>query len=172
MSVPGAGKPVALKGTVGAMTDDTVSVAVPVLATTTLSWSGLPIGTVPKATVAGLEARPGLVPTPLRMTLTGPRLVFKVSVPLAAPAAVGVNDTGMLSVPPAFSVAGRIPDVVAVKGPDTVALLIVMVPEALSWAAALPVVLTACSPKLTAGADRVEVAALPNARRCPSRVPT
>ncbi len=87
----------ALNGAAGAVVAPTVSAAVPVLVTWTLSVALVPLGRLAKATVPGEAARPGLVPLPCSESRKLPVEVVTVSCPLAPPAALGVNETGIAS---------------------------------------------------------------------------
>src|SRR5690348_15930182 len=124
MTCPAAGSPVAEYAPVGAVTAVTVSSPVPVLEMIAVSDFVVPVGTSPKASVPGVDASPGLVPTACRSSSTGPRLVLTVSVAVAAPVAAGVNVTGRSSDCPAASVRGSpaalTPNGAVVDAADTV----------------------------------------------------
>src|SRR5438445_12708543 len=77
-----------------------VSVAVPVLVNCTVALWGTPVGWLLKVTDAGLAVSPGLTPLPDTANPTEPLSVVTVMMPLALPALVGLNDTGMDSVAP------------------------------------------------------------------------
>src|SRR5437016_2226284 len=87
---------------------------------------------LPKSRLVGANPTPGAVPFPLSENICGlpPASSASDSVPVAAPAAVGVKDTLMVQFPPAAKVAGLVgqalaPVLVAAKSPEAANELIV-----------------------------------------------
>lgn len=68
----------------------------------------VPVVTFPKLRdVEATEIAPGVTPVPESATLALPVLEVMLTLPLAAPVAVGANETEKLADCPAFSVTGR-----------------------------------------------------------------
>src|SRR5438445_13272012 len=85
-----------------------VSVAVPVLVNCTVALLGTPVGWLVNVTDAGLAVSPGLTPLPETANPIEPLSVATVTMPLALPALVGLNETGMDKVAPAAIAYGRV----------------------------------------------------------------
>src|SRR3954471_19378763 len=105
---PDTGTPVDENGAAGPVELPNVSVWVPVFCKTTERDFDVPVATPPKLTVAGVATSwgPSTCPVPVSVTSAVPAEVVTVRLAEAAPAAVGVNVTGTVIVPPAVMALG------------------------------------------------------------------
>jgi hypothetical protein len=128
------------------VTFEIVSVAVPVFVSVSACVFVCPSTTLPKLKVDGVTLNPACTPVPLKLIVNGEplALLVTVTVPVAFPAAVGVNFAVKLKVWEGASVAGVLTPVRLNPVPLTVMLEIVAaaVPvfvSVINWLALLPV---------------------------------
>src|ERR1017187_2864515 len=118
MTVPGAGRPLAVNRPAGAVTEVTVSRVVPTLVIVTTAGSDMPTGTLVTETSVtnlnerepGIADKPGLTPSPDRGTFTDRKRADRVAKeiePAAPPGTAGEKVTGARSTSPRERVTDR-----------------------------------------------------------------
>lgn len=151
--VSGAVIPVALKPVPETVTAEIVTVPVPPFVSVMVCELLVPAATLPNAVLVGAAASCACVPAPLNMIVVGEfgALLTIEMLPLALPAATGVNLALNVVLSPPPSVSGVLNPLMLRPVPDTVALDIVTlaVPEFVNVTDWVPLLPTATDPKFT-----------------------
>ncbi len=151
--VTGAVIPVTLNPAPAAVTEEIVTVALPLFVRLTLCELLVPVVTLPKAAVVGVAASCGCVPVPLQAIVVGEfgALLTIEMLPLALPAVVGANCALNVVLSPAPNVSGVLNPLRLIPAPDAVApeIVTLAVPEFVNVMDCVPLLPTATDPKFT-----------------------
>jgi hypothetical protein len=151
--VSGVEIPVVLKPVPETVTAEIVTVPVPPFVSVMVCELLVPVATLPNAVLVGVAASCACVPAPLNVIVVGEfgALLTIEMLPLALPAATGVNLALNVVLSPPPSVTGVLNPLMLRPVPDTVALDIVTlaVPEFVNVTDWVPLLPTATDPQFT-----------------------